>query len=133
MAIRGTSRSSACVVHVHPIEARLTDYRTRRVAALVLAVSPASPVSIDPDLVALALGLTPAESRLAAALAAGHSVRDIAAATQRKEGTIHWHLNQIFRKQNITRQAELVRRVLSLQPLSERRLRERDPPTAPQG
>ena len=128
MAIRGTSRSSAWVVHVHPIAAGLTDYRTRRVAALVLAVSPASPVWIDPDLVASALELTPTESRLAAALAAGHSVADIAAATQRKEGTIHWHLNQIFRKQNITRQVELVRRVLSLQPLSERRARDQDPP-----
>ena len=129
MAIGGSSPSRTWFVHVHPVGAELTDSHTRRVAALVLAASPASPVWIDADLVALALGLTDTESRLATMLAAGRSVHDIAAATRRKKATIRWHLRQIFRKQNITRQAELVRRVLSLQPVSERRSRSQDPPT----
>ncbi len=51
-------------------------------------------------------------------LAAGHTVRDIAELTGRKERTVHSHLHQIYRKQDITRQAELVRRVLSLQMFS---------------
>ncbi len=67
---------------------------------------------------ASALGLTPTESRLAVMLAAGHTVREIAAATGRKDRSVHWHLQQIFRKQGIGRQADLVRRVLSLQSLS---------------
>ena len=129
MVVRGSSPSSNWMVHVLPVEAELTDFLTQRVGALVLAVSPANPAWIDSDLVALALGLTPTESRLAAMLAAGHSVRDIALALRRKEGTVHWHLNQIFRKQNISRQVELVLRVLSLQPLSDRRDGEQDPPT----
>ena len=128
MTLRGDSCSKTWTIHVHPVRAELTDVHTRRVAALLLAVRPETPVWIDPDLVALAFGLTKTESRLASMLAAGHDVSDIAAATDRKQGTVHWHLNQIFRKQGIDRQAELVRRVLSLQPLSELRRREQDPP-----
>ena len=55
-------------------------------------------------------------------LAAGHGVPAIAALTQRTEGTVRWHMKQIYRKQRISRQADLVRRVLSLDgfPGSER-------------
>lgn len=129
IAIRGSSHSTTWTVHVHPVGAELTDSHTRRVAAIVLAVSPASPTWVDSDLVALALGLTSTESRLAAMLAAGQSVHDIALATRRKRATIRWHLSQIFRKHNMARQAELVRRVLSLQPVNERGRRGQDPPT----
>lgn len=128
MTIGGSLRARTWIVHVHPVGAELTDSHTRRVAALVLAVSPASPIWIDSDLVALALGLTDTESRLAAMLAAGHSVDDMALATGRKKPTIRWHLSQIFRKHNIARQAELVRRVLSLQLVNERRHRAQDRP-----
>jgi len=115
MTIRGSSPSTSLLVHVHPVAAEVKDGRTHRVAALVLFADPQTPVQVDPDVVALALGLTSAESRVAAMLAAGHTVRDIAALTHRKERTIHSHLHQIYRKQDITRQAELVRRVLALQ------------------
>ena len=115
MTIRGSSPSTSLLVHVHPVAADVKDGRTRRVAALVLVADVRTPVQVDPDIVALALGLTSAESRVAAMLAAGHTVRDIAALTDRKERTVHSHLHQIYRKQDITRQAELVRRVLALQ------------------
>ena len=115
MTIRGSSPSTSLLVHVHPVEAEVRDGRTHRVAALVLAADARTPVQVDPDVVALALGLTSAESQVAAMLAAGHTVRDIAALTNRKERTVHSHLHQIYRKQDITRQAELVRRVLALQ------------------
>lgn len=118
MVIRSPSPSKTLIVHVNPVGAELRDGRTRRVAAIVLAVSPGSRVWVDPDLVASALGLTPMESQVAVMLAAGYTVRDIAAATGRKKGSVHWHLQQIFRKQDIGRQAELVRRVLSIQTLS---------------
>ena len=93
-----------------------------RVAALVLVVAPDRPARVDPGLVAEALGLTPAEARLAVMLATGHSVPAIAALTRRTQGTVRWHMKQIFRKQRISRQADLVRRVLSLDgfPGSER-------------
>jgi len=117
MRLRGSFPSTNLLVHIQPVDAEVKDGRTHRVAALVLVVSPATPVQVDPDVVALALGLTPAESQVAAMLAAGHTVLDIAALTDRKERSVRWHLQQIFRKQDITRQVELVRRVLSLQTL----------------
>ena len=46
-------------------------------------------------------------------LAAGVSVRDIALMTGRQENTVYKHLKQTYRKLGISRQAELVRLVLS--------------------
>ena len=69
---------------------------------------------IDPGLVATTLGLTPMESRVAVWLAEGKSVRDMAEATGRTQGSIYWHLKQIYQKQPISRQADLVRLVLSI-------------------
>ena len=57
--------------------------------------------------------LTPMESRVAVWLAEGKSVRDMAEATGRTQGSIYWHLKQIYQKQPVSRQADLVRLVLS--------------------
>ncbi len=80
----------------------------------MLVADPESQPRIDVEVVRAALGLTPAESQLATMVAAGERVRDIAVRTGRSEGTVRWHLNRIFRKQGISGQAELMRRVLSL-------------------
>ena len=101
-------------VHINPVTDSYSDYRSRRVAALVLIVDPASQPRINPRLVAETLGLTPAEGRVAAMLAEGKTVRDIAMATSRQEGAVHWLLHQIYRKHGISRQVDLVRLVLSL-------------------
>ena len=103
------------VVHVAPVTGRAWDARAQRVAALVLISDPARRPRMDAGLVAEALNLTPAESRLAIMVAAGRTVREIAAISGRTEGTVRWHLKQIFRKQGISRQEDLVRRVLSLE------------------
>ena len=58
---------------------------------------------------------------LAVMVAVGHSVRAIAELTGRKEDTVRWHLKRIFRKQRLKSQADLVRRVLSLDGLSKSR------------
>lgn len=126
MAIRRSAPKTTLFVHIQPVRAESRGRHAHRVAALVLAVRPASPVWIKPDVVASAFGLTSTQSRIAVMLAAGRTVRDIAAATGRKERTIRWHVQQIFRKQDITRQAELVRRVLSLQTIAGSR--EPEPP-----
>ena len=60
------------------------------------------------------LELTPVEARVAVWLTEGKSVRDIAEATGQSQGAIYWHLKQIYRKQSLSRQANLVRLVLSL-------------------
>ena len=113
MTVGRTSVSPRLVLHVSPVGGPSADFRMRRVAALVLVVDPGRRPRIDPDLVAAALGLTSAQSSVAAMLAAGYSLGEIAAATSRTEGTTRWHLKQIFTKLPISRQADLVRLVLS--------------------
>ena len=105
-------------LHVNPVTVRQMDLSARRVAALVLVVDPLSQSRIDPDLVAETLGLTLAESQVATALAEGSNVRDIAAATRRKESTVRWFIRQIYEKRGISRQADLVRLGLSLAEIS---------------
>ena len=114
MMIGRTTSQTRLVVHITPVNQREGDVRAQRVAALVLVVDPECRPRINAGLVAQALDLTPAESRVAAMVAAGRPVQDIATMTGRTEGTVRWHLKKIFRKQGISRQADLVRLVLSL-------------------
>ena len=111
------SRSSGLpplVVHVKPVGVPQPDYGGRHVAALVLLVEPQHRHRIDPGLVGAALGLTPGESQVAAWLAEGRSVADMARDTGHSRRAIYWHLQQIYQKLHISRQADLVRLVLSV-------------------
>lgn len=114
MRIRRTSESTPLILHINPVGTEQRGFLARRTAALVLIVDPSGQERVDPHLVGEALNLTPAESQLAVALAAGQTLRDIAESTGRREETVRWHLKQIFRKQGISRQVDLVRRVLAL-------------------
>ncbi len=114
MLLRRPSGSPPFVVHVKPVAVPQPDYGARHVAALVLIVEPGSQHRIDSGMVARTLGLTPMESRVAVWLAEGKSVRDMAEATGRTQGSIYWHLKKIYQKQPISRQADLVRLVLSI-------------------
>ena len=114
MLLGRPSASPPFVVHVKPVAVPQPDYGARHIAALILIIEPKSQHRIDPDLVARTLGLTPMESRVAAGLAEGKSVRDMAEAIGHTPGSIYWHLKQIYKKQPISRQADLVRLVLSI-------------------
>ena len=114
MLIRRSSGLPPFVVHVKPVAVPQPDYGARHVAALILIIEPKSQHRIDPDLVARTLELTPMESRVAAGLAEGKSVRDMAEAMGHTPGSIYWHLKEIYKKQPISRQADLVRLVLSI-------------------
>ena len=110
-------RSSALpplVLHVNPVGRQEADFHLWPVAALVLIVDPLSgPASIRP-VAAAVLGLTRMESRVAVLLAEGMSIREVAAATGRKESTIRSRVKHMFARHGLSRQAELVRLVLSL-------------------
>ncbi len=83
------------------------------VAVLVTIVDPWVTISVDPAQVGISLGLTPAESGVAALLAEGRMVKEIAEATGRSPQTIRWLVKRALAKTWCRRQAELVRLVLS--------------------
>ena len=114
MTIRRSFACSRLAVHINPVPSFERQPAFQRVAALVLVVDPEVRAKVDPEVVSAVLGLTGTESTLAVMLASGHSVKQIAAQTGRTEGTVYWHLKQIFRKQRVTRQADLVGRILAL-------------------
>ena len=68
---------------------------------------------VDLRTLARKYGLTPAERRVAAQLALGLTVREIAASTGRRESTVRWHVRNLHSKLGVHRQADVVRLVLS--------------------
>ena len=100
-------------LHVHPVEPTQADFGARRVAALALLVDPTSRPRINPVRVSALLGLTPSEGRVAALLAEGRPVREIAATAGFKESYVRFLLKQIYKKQSLSGQVALVQRVLS--------------------
>ena len=105
------------VLEVHPVRGMGEDHRASQLAALVLVVDPAARPRVDPDLAGKVLGLTPAESLVAVALATGQTVAGIADAQGCAESTVRSHVKRVYRKLGISKQTELVRRILSLEGL----------------
>ena len=114
MALRRASGWLPLMVHVKPVRGPHPAAGARAVAALVLLVEPGSQPRIDPDLLAATLDLTPGESQVAAWLAEGRTVADMARSTGHTRDAIYWHLKQIYQKLHLSRQADLVRLVLSV-------------------
>ena len=119
MTARRSSDLPRLAVHVSPVGGPHMNFGISRVAALVLVVEPGRQPHIDPEVVAAALDLTPAETQVAVSMAAGSGVRDIAISTGRRADSVRFHLKQIYGKHGISRQADLVRLVLSLAGVSD--------------
>ena len=79
----------------------------------MVIVDPGARPRVSARRLAEALGLTPAESRVAARLADGKSVREIAASEGHQDGYVRWLLKQIYRKHGLSGQVALVRLVLA--------------------
>ncbi len=95
--------------HVLPLTG--TDFRTRLQPAAVAAVFIGAPPDAQDgaDAVTTAFGLTPAETRVLAGLFAGRTLADTAATLGIAATTAKTHLEHIFLKTGVTRQAELIR------------------------
>ena len=117
MVVGRPSGKPRLAVYVNPLSGAGADFVLDSVAAWVLVVDPAGLASIDMGLVAAALDLTPAQSQVAAMLAQGHGVSEIAAATGRRPSTVRVLLKQIHRRRGVSSRAELVGLVLSLSEL----------------
>ena len=114
MTVARSSQGPRLALHVIPADIRDAGFAFGLVAGLVVVIDPAAKAGIDPESVAAGLGLTPAEARVASALAEGATMRDIATATHRAESTVRELVKRIHLKLNISRRADLVRMVLSV-------------------
>ena len=100
-------------LHVSPLDDDRVDFGGRRVAAWMLIADPEQRQRIDPRWVSEALGLTPAEARVAALLAEGRSVPDIGVATGWRPRYVRWLLGEAYRKHRLSGQVALTRLVLA--------------------
>ena len=120
MTVQRPAAQTRLGLHVMPVGDREADFGGRRVAALVLLVDPAGRPRIDASRVTTALGLTESEGRMAAMLAEGLNVREIASAGGWSENYVRWLLKQVYRKQGVSGQVGLVRQVLAADVLPRR-------------
>jgi DNA-binding CsgD family transcriptional regulator len=95
--------------HVLPLTG--SDFRTRLQPAAVAAVFIGAPADAQDgaDALAAAFGLTPAETKVLASLFTGRTLIETAATLGITRPTAKTHLEHVFLKTGVTRQAELMR------------------------
>ena len=96
------------IIHVVPVADPDSAMRPRSVATLLLFADCGQHMKLDPAMVAQALGLTLAESKVVALLCQGSTPQSIAQAIGCGIGTVRWHLHRIYAKLGVKGQAELV-------------------------
>jgi DNA-binding CsgD family transcriptional regulator len=87
-----------------------------RPAAVVFVTDPEQDISADAGQLEQLLELTPAEARLATALAQGQTVQEFAESAAVSLNTVRTHLKSIFSKTGVSRQSDLVRLILTIAP-----------------
>jgi DNA-binding CsgD family transcriptional regulator len=97
---------------VAPLYASSDRFGTEQPAALVIFSDVSRPPALRQDVLASAFGLTRAEARLAAALAGGDDLAAYAGRNKISRHTAKDQLKQVFAKVGVSRQAELVARIL---------------------
>jgi DNA-binding CsgD family transcriptional regulator/PAS domain-containing protein len=108
--------STGLQVMMHPVATRevlpLGSRGPQRRVLLVLS-SPGEVPTLPPDLIGRVFALSPAESRVAAALFSGLTINEYAAATGVTIGTARFQLKQVLAKAQASRQADLIRQICS--------------------
>jgi DNA-binding CsgD family transcriptional regulator/PAS domain-containing protein len=102
---RGGARV-AYILTVAPLGVELAVYE--RPLAMILVADPDARSPSERDLAEF-FGLSPAESRLAAALLSGKKLREVAADSGVQITTLRTQLSSVLRKVGVSRQAELIR------------------------
>ncbi len=120
ITVQRPSGRSRLALHVSPVGDGAADFGGHRVAVLVLVVDPARRHRIDARRVSMALGLSPSEARMAAMLAEGLRVRNIAETAGWTENYVRWLVQQVSRKLDVSGQVDLVRHVLAADALPRR-------------
>ena len=115
MAIRLT-RSDQPPVFAHVLPLTGSDFRTRLEPAAVAAVfiGARAHEQDGANMVAAAFDLTPAETRVLASLLAGRTLAETGKVLGITRSTANTHLDHIFMKTGVTRQADLIRLSIGL-------------------
>lgn len=92
---------------------RASDSPLRSASAIVLIGDPGRRMESDPERVGRLYGLTRAQSRLASAIASGESIESYAERCGITQSTARWTLKQVLARTGATRQADLVRLLLT--------------------
>ena len=88
-------------------------------AAVLVVTDPAAGPGTDEALLSAIYELTPAEARVARFMATGHGLARTARLLHLSQNTVHTHLQRVFRKLGVRRQAELSRLIARLPHLAE--------------
>ena len=107
----------SCAVRVSPIHGGECG-RLLRPSVLVVVSDPVGTADLDEELLRELYGLTPAEAHAAATLLDGHSIHSAAQRLGIAPETMRSHLKSVFRKMGVSRQQDLVRRLIELEPLA---------------
>lgn len=113
-ALSGGKRSLSCTKLTSGATLWLRGLDNDRAVAYI--VSDQQPRSMAPELLADALELTPAESRVGSLFAQGHDVDTIAATLSVSVHTVRLHIKKMQLKTGTRRQASLLRRLLETVP-----------------
>lgn len=108
----------ALLVSVVPLPRESDHPLAERASVLVFVQNPVERRGVTADALVELFGFTPAEARLASALACGHSLESAAQLLGLSVQTERTYLKSIFRKAEVNRQQDLVRLLSSL-PLIE--------------
>jgi DNA-binding CsgD family transcriptional regulator len=95
-----------------------------RAAAVLVVTDPAAGLGADQALLTAIYELTPAEARVALIVAAGQGLPEASRALKVSPNTVHTHLQRVFRKMSVRRQAELAQLVAQLPRLAKRHTEE---------
>jgi DNA-binding CsgD family transcriptional regulator len=113
MQARRPSNKRPYAILVSPVSGRYPSLSALRPAVCVVIVDPETDTSVPLGRLQAVLGLTGAEARLAALLAAGYELRDAATQLDITYGTARTRLAAIFQKTDTRRQGELIKLLLT--------------------
>lgn len=128
LPLAATERRPAFVVHVLPLRRAAQDIFSQAEILVATTMPSASAMVPSPQLLHGLFDLTPAEARLAAALAAGRTLREAASRNGNQFSTARSQLEAIFRKTGTHKQSQLVALLQSAGPLKRDFHRPPSPP-----
>jgi len=106
---------AAMIAHLVPIRGSARD-TFFRCAAMLIMTPVTRPEAPPVDLIRSLFDLTPSEARVARGLAAGQTVKDIAADSRTTTNTIRTHLQAVLAKTGSSRQSDVVALLNGLRP-----------------